>query len=202
MYRDAYPGDLRSSDVGRRVRLAGWVARRRDHGNLIFVDLRDRSGIVQLVVDPSFAPDAHAVAEHVRSEYVLGVRGEVVARSPETVNDHLPSGAIEVRVSAIEILNVARTPPFEIESAEDVDVDETLRLKYRYLDLRRSAMLANLELRHRAAQAARAFLNDQGSSRSRRRISRSPRRRAPATSWCRRGSSRTASTRCRSRHRC
>ncbi len=160
MLRDAYPGELRAADVGREVRLAGWVARRRDHGNLIFIDLRDRSGVVQLVFDPSLVADAHAIAEQARPEYVLAVRGAVVARSPETVNPNLPSGEIEVRVAAVEILNRAKTPPFEIEAAEAVDVDETLRLKYRYLDLRRAPMLANIELRHTAVQAARGFLNE------------------------------------------
>ncbi len=160
MLRDAYPGELRAADVGRGVRLAGWVARRRDHGNLIFIDLRDRSGVVQLVFDPSLVADAHAIAEQARPEYVLAVRGAVVARSPETVNPNLPSGEIEVRVAAVEILNRAKTPPFEIETAEAVDVDETLRLKYRYLDLRRAPMLANIELRHTAVQAARGFLNE------------------------------------------
>ncbi len=160
MLRDAYPGELRAADVGRGVRLAGWVARRRDHGNLIFIDLRDRSGVVQLVFDPSLVADAHAIAEQARPEYVLAVRGAVVARSPETVNPNLPSGEIEVRVAAVEILNRAKTPPFEIEAAEAVDVDETLRLKYRYLDLRRAPMLANIELRHTAVQAARGFLNE------------------------------------------
>ena len=160
MLRDAYPGELRAADVGREVRLAGWVARRRDHGNLIFIDLRDRSGVVQLVFDPSLVADAHAIAEQARPEYVLAVRGAVVARSPETVNPNLPSGEIEVRVAAVEILNRAKTPPFEIETAEAVDVDETLRLKYRYLDLRRAPMLANIELRHTAVQAARGFLNE------------------------------------------
>jgi aspartyl-tRNA synthetase len=159
MLRDAYSGELRGADVGRQVRLAGWVARRRDHGGLIFIDLRDRSGVVQLVFDPSRVAQAHGIAEQVRSEFVLAVRGEVVARSPETVNSALPSGEVEVRVNAIEILNRAKTPPFEIESAEEVEVDETLRLKYRYLDLRRANMLANVELRHTAVQAARAYLN-------------------------------------------
>ncbi len=159
MLRDAYPGELRAADVGRGVRLAGWVARRRDHGGLIFIDLRDRSGVVQLVADPSRAAEAHARAEHVRPEYVVAVRGEVVARSPETVNPNLPSGEVEIRVAELEILSRAKTPPFEVEAAEDVDVDEALRLKYRYLDLRRAPMLANLELRNAAAQAARAYLN-------------------------------------------
>ncbi|MEZ5125642.1 MAG: aspartate--tRNA ligase [Thermoleophilia bacterium] len=162
MFRDALPGELRSADVGREVRLAGWVARRRDHGQLIFVDLRDRSGVVQLVFDPSAAAEAHASAEHVRSEFVLAVRGTVVARSPETVNAALPTGDIEVRVDESQVLNPSRTPPFEVEGIADVDVDESLRLKYRYLDLRRRAMLANLETRHYAAQAARAYLNEQG----------------------------------------
>ena len=161
MLRDAYAGELRLGDVGRQVRLAGWVGRRRDHGKLVFIDLRDRSGMVQLVVDPSLAAEAHAVAERVRPESVLAARGEVVGRSSETVNADLPSGAIEVRVTELTILNASRTPPFEVESGDDVDVDEVLRLKYRYLDLRRAPMLANLELRHAAVQAARAYLNDQ-----------------------------------------
>ena len=161
MLRDAYSGELRAADVGRKVRLAGWVARRRDHGNLVFIDLRDRSGVVQLVVDPSLAAEAHAVAERVRPEYVVAARGDVVGRSPDTVNADLSTGDIEVRVTELTILNASRTPPFEVESAEDVDVDEALRLKYRYLDLRRAPMLANLELRHAVTQAARAYLNGQ-----------------------------------------
>ena len=159
MLRDTYSGELRTADVGREVRLAGWVARRRDHGNLIFIDLRDRSGVVQLVFDPSQVAEAHAIAEQVRPEYVLAARGEVVARSPETVNPNLPSGEVEVRIAAVEILNRAKTPPFEIEAAEAADVDETLRLRYRYLDLRRAPMLANMELRHNAVRAARDYLN-------------------------------------------
>ena len=160
MLRDTYPGELRAADVGREVRLAGWVAHRRDHGGLIFIDLRDRSGIVQLVFDPSRDAAAHAIAETVRPEFVLAARGEVVARSEATVNPTLPSGEVEVRVAELQVLNAAKTPPFEVEGAIDVDVDETLRLKYRYLDLRRAPMLANIELRHKAVAAARAYLNE------------------------------------------
>jgi aspartyl-tRNA synthetase len=159
--RDCLPGELRQGDVGREVRLAGWVAHRRDHGNLIFVDLRDRSGLAQLVFDPSEAPDAHAAAEAVRSEYVVAVRGTVVARSAETVNPNLPTGEVEVRVTELQVLNEAKTPPFEIEGGERGEVDETLRLKYRYLDLRRAPMLANMVLRHTVVQAARAYLHEQ-----------------------------------------
>jgi aspartyl-tRNA synthetase len=158
--RDAQAGELRSSDVGRAVRLAGWVARWRDHGNLIFIDLRDRSGIVQLVFDPSQARDAHAVAETLRSEFVVAVAGTVVARDESTVNPNLPTGEVEVAVAEVEVLNAARTPPFEIEGGEGPGVDETVRLKYRYLDLRRPSMTANLELRHAVVQAARGYLNE------------------------------------------
>ena len=159
--RSALPGELRAVDVGRDVRLAGWVARRRDHGNLIFVDLRDRSGLVQLVFDPRTAPEAHHLAEGLRSEYVVGVSGAVVARDAATVNPGLPTGEVEVRVAAAQVLSVARTPPFELEAGDGHEVDEMLRLTYRYLDIRRPAMLARLELRHRAAAAARDYLNRQ-----------------------------------------
>jgi len=159
--RDAWPGELRGEHVGRVVRLAGWVARWRDHGNLIFIDLRDRSGIVQLVFDPSRAREAHGVAETLRSEFVVAVEGRVVARSPETVNAALPSGEVEVAVERAEVLNVARTPPFAVEAGEGPDVDETLRLKHRYLDLRRTPMTANLVLRHTVTQAARGYLGEQ-----------------------------------------
>ncbi len=160
MIRDTLPGTLRATDVGREVLLAGWVARRRDHGNLIFVDLRDRSGLVQLVFDPGTAPAAHHLAEGLRPEYVVRVQGAVVARAAATVNPALPTGEVEVRVADAEVLSSARTPPFEVESGEGHDVDEILRLKYRYLDVRRPAMLARLELRHRAARAAREYLNE------------------------------------------
>ncbi|NLG65573.1 MAG: aspartate--tRNA ligase, partial [Actinobacteria bacterium] len=159
--RSDYPGELRREDVGRQVRLCGWVARRRDHGGVIFVDLRDRSGLVQLVFNPQIAAEAHGAAEQLRTEYVLAVAGEVLARSAATVNPNLATGEVEVMVSEIEVLNGAHTPPFEIEGGESEGVDETLRLRYRYLDLRRPPMMANLELRHRVVQTARAYLNEQ-----------------------------------------
>jgi aspartyl-tRNA synthetase len=158
--RTRHPGHLRAADVGQSVRLSGWVARRRDHGGVIFVDLRDRSGIVQLVFNPQAQAEAHAVAEQLRPEFVVAVAGEVVARSPETVDRTLPTGEVEVLIRTVEILNRAHTPPFEIETGEGPAVDETLRLKYRYLDLRRAPMMANLELRHHVVQAARGYLND------------------------------------------
>ena len=160
MKRDAYPGHLRLTDVGRSVCLAGWVARRRDHGNLIFVDLRDRSGMVQVVFNPAVAREAHAIAEALRPEYVVALQGTVVARDADTVNRSLPTGEVEVAAERIEVLNAARTPPFEIEAGEGAEVDETLRLKYRYLDLRRAPVLAAIELRHAIVQAARAYLNE------------------------------------------
>ena len=158
--RNTYPGELRLPDVGTRVELAGWVARRRDHGNVIFVDLRDRSGVVQLVFNPSRSPEAHAVAETLRHEYVIAATGEVTARSADTVNPSLPTGEVEVMIDHVLVLNPSRTPPFAIEGAMGEQVDEVLRLRYRYLDLRRAPMLANVELRHRVVQAAREYLDE------------------------------------------
>jgi aspartyl-tRNA synthetase len=161
MARTAYPGELRTADVGRAVTVDGWVARRRDHGNLVFVDLRDRSGLAQLVFNPAVAPEAHRLAQTLRSEFVIEVSGDVVARDPETVNPSLPTGEVEVMVRAVEVLNAAKTPPFAVEMGERPEVDETLRLRYRYLDLRRPPMLANIELRHAVVRAARTYLNEQ-----------------------------------------
>ncbi|MBM3147587.1 MAG: aspartate--tRNA ligase [Actinobacteria bacterium] len=157
--RSHYPGDLRLDAVGDAVRLCGWVARRRDHGGVVFVDLRDRSGLVQLVFNPQLAEEAHRAAERLRPESVIAVTGVVAARSPETVNPGLPTGEVEVMVERVEVLNAAQTPPFEVEAGEGSEVDETLRLKYRYLDLRRAPMTANLELRHRVVRAARGHLD-------------------------------------------
>ncbi len=153
-------GSLRAGDVGRRVTLKGWVGRRRDHGGLIFIDLRDRYGLTQVVFNPERSAGAHAVASEVRGEYVLEVGGEVVARPEGTVNPGLPTGAIEVDAREATILNRAETPPFPIR--DDIDVDEGLRLTYRYLDLRRPQMQRHLVLRHAAVKYIRDFLSARG----------------------------------------
>jgi aspartyl-tRNA synthetase len=160
--RSHLAGELRKEHVGKEVRLCGWVARRRDHGGVIFVDLRDRNGIVQLVFNPQIEAAAHGIAEQLRPEFVVTVSGEVVARSAETVNPGMPTGEIEVMVRRVEVASTSHTPPFEIESGDGPAVDETLRLKYRYLDLRRPPMMANLMLRHEVVRAARDYLNHNG----------------------------------------
>ena len=150
-------GLLRSGHTGREVVLMGWVQSCRDHGGLIFVDLRDRSGIVQVVFNPGQAKTAFQKAENVRSEYVLAITGRVEKRPEGTENLNLATGQVEVIATQIRILNEAKTPPFYIE--DGVEVDENIRLKYRYLDLRRPEMQRTLELKHRAARAARNFLD-------------------------------------------
>jgi len=149
-------GELSSDQAGKQVTLAGWVNRRRDHGGLIFVDLRDRSGLVQVVANPEVAEDAHEVAQEVRREYVLQVKGRVRKRMPEMVNPDIATGDIEVIAEEIIILNPAKTPPFYIYS--DQPVDEGLRLRYRYLDLRRPRMQRNIILRHHVIKYIRDFL--------------------------------------------
>ena len=151
-------GELREEHLGEQVTLAGWMHRRRDHGGLIFLDLRDSTGLVQVVVNPERAPGAFDAAGDVRAEYVLQVRGEVVARPPGTVNDDLPTGAVEVVAAELTVLNPSRTPPFPVNHETQVD-DET-RLRYRYLDLRRESMAANLRLRHRVTQFMRDYLSE------------------------------------------
>ncbi len=154
-------GELRLADAGREVVLMGWVQRRRDHGGLIFVDLRDRGGLTQVVFNPEVNPDTHNKAGVLRDEFVLAVRGVVNPRPPEMINPNLPTGEIEVRVSELRLLNSAKTPPFELEDYR-VDISEALRLKYRYLDLRRPSVMKNILFRHRAAQVVRRFLNGEG----------------------------------------
>ena len=158
--RTSYCGDVGKGHVGQHVVLMGWVHRRRDHGGLIFVDLRDREGIVQTVFNPESHPEAHEVARRMRSEFVVALTGRVRLRPPGTENAALPTGAIEVAVEEARILSEAKPPVFPIE--EQTDVAEEIRLAYRYLDLRRPSMLRNLRLRHRAYQAVRGYLDQHG----------------------------------------
>ncbi len=152
--------ELGIENVGEHVVLMGWVQRRRDHGGLIFIDLRDREGITQIVFDPQRNKDAHERAHNLRSEWVLAVKGEVRRRPEGMTNPKLKTGEIEVIVDELKILNVSKTPPFLIE--DRIEVSENIRLKYRYLDLRRPRMFNNLRFRHNAAQIVRKFLNENG----------------------------------------
>jgi len=154
-------GALRAKDAGGEVILMGWVQRRRDHGGLIFVDLRDRDGLTQVVFNPEVNPDVHNKAGVLRDEWVIAIRGVVNPRPPEMVNPALKTGEIEVMVAELRLLNASKTPPFQLEDYR-VDISEALRLKYRYLDLRRPSVMKNILFRHRAAQVVRQFLNDQG----------------------------------------
>lgn len=157
MHRSCGCGRVTEKDCGKELTLAGWVNTRRDHGGLIFIDLRDRSGIVQVVMSPQYGEDAFHKAEDVRSEYVLAIRGIVRERSPETVNPKMQTGKIEVVVSEMRVLNKAKTPPFYVE--DGIDVDETVRLKHRYIDLRRPEMQRNLIIRHKIVHEMRQFLD-------------------------------------------
>jgi aspartyl-tRNA synthetase len=149
--------ELRTTHIGEEITLAGWVNRRRDHGGLIFIDLRDRSGIAQVVTNPEVAPEAHTTADKARSEYVLQIRGTVRARPEDMVNPSLNTGEVEVIAHEVQILNPAKTPPFYIYN--DNPVDEGVRMKYRYLDLRRARMQRNLILRHQVVKYIRDFLD-------------------------------------------
>jgi aspartyl-tRNA synthetase len=153
-------GQLRVQDAGAQVILMGWVNRRRDHGNLIFLDLRDRTGITQIVLDKDLTPEGHAKGEQVRPEYVVAVTGTVRLRGPDAINPKMATGEIEVAAQQLLVLNDSKVPPFS--PAEDAISNEELRLKYRYLDLRRLQMQRNLELRHKIARAVRESLSDQG----------------------------------------
>ena len=152
-------GEVMNAQVGDEVILAGWVHRRRDHGGVIFVDLRDRTGIVQVVFRPESAPAAHARAHLLRSEWVLMVRGEIEARSDETINPNMPTGTIEVNVRELRILNSASVPPFAIE--EEIEVDEQVRLRHRLHDLRRPPLQRALQVRNDLSRAVRKSLADQ-----------------------------------------
>ena len=155
--RSHYCNELTRADVGREVILMGWVMRRRDHGGVIFIDLRDRKGITQIVFNPEHNSEVHAKAHDLRSEWVLAVRGTVMARPEGMTNDKLVTGEIEVMIDELRILNTSPTPPFPVD--EDTEVSENLRLKYRYLDLRRPRMAANLVMRHQATHAVRTYLD-------------------------------------------
>jgi aspartyl-tRNA synthetase len=160
-YRDAWCGQVLGDRVDSEARVAGWVHRRRDHGGLIFIDLRDRTGIVQLVFHPDSSGESFELAHGLRAEDVLSAAGSVVRRSPETVNPELPTGEVELRVSAAELLADAETPPFQIEGFSG-EVGEDARLRHRYLDLRREPMREALVLRHRVTAAMREFLDGEG----------------------------------------
>ncbi|MCP3030417.1 aspartate--tRNA ligase [Halobacillus sp. A1] len=153
-------GSLRTSDKNTDISLKGWVQKRRDLGGLIFIDLRDRSGVVQVVFSPEDSSEALKTAENIRTEYVIEVSGKVVIRDESTVNPNMSTGEIEVLANEVTVLNKAKTPPFMIE--DQTDVSEDLRLKYRYLDLRRKEMQETFKLRHNATQSIRNFLNDEG----------------------------------------
>ena len=160
MRRSHCCGDVMSAAVGDEVTLAGWVGRRRDHGGVIFVDLRDRTGIVQVVFRPESAPQAHTRAHLLRSEWVLMVRGEIESRSDETVNPNMPTGTVELNVRELRILNSAAVPAFAIE--EEIEVDEQIRLRHRLLDLRRPPLQRALQIRHDLSLAVRESLSAQG----------------------------------------
>jgi aspartyl-tRNA synthetase len=157
-YRSAWAGDLRADRVGQELRVAGWVHRRRDHGGLIFIDLRDRSGLLQLVFHPEDAGEAHAAAGGLRAEDVVSARGRLVHREEGTVNPALATGEVELSVAELDVLADAETPPFPVD--DDKPVDEATRLRYRYIDLRRQAMQDKIALRHQVAQTIRGYFNE------------------------------------------
>ncbi|MGE5799684.1 MAG: amino acid--tRNA ligase-related protein, partial [Syntrophaceae bacterium] len=158
--RTHYCGHLKTDDAGKEVVLMGWVHRRRDHGGVIFVDLRDREGIVQVVFNPEVQADSHKEAHRIRSEYVLALKGTVRKRPEGMENPELPTGGIEVMVHTLEILSEAKTPPFVLDA--DVEISENIRLKYRYLDLRRPELQRNIILRSRVAAATREYFISKG----------------------------------------
>ncbi|MFT4363202.1 aspartate--tRNA ligase [Staphylococcus aureus] len=159
--RTTYCGLVTEAFLGQEITLKGWVNNRRDLGGLIFVDLRDREGIVQVVFNPAFSEEALKIAETVRSEYVVEVQGTVTKRDPETVNPKIKTGQVEVQVTNIKVINKSETPPFSIIE-ENVNVDENIRLKYRYLDLRRQELAQTFKMRHQITRSIRQYLDDEG----------------------------------------
>ena len=160
MYKDTNCGEPRESTVGSLITVAGWVHRRRDHGNLIFIDLRDRSGLLQVVFNPEYSEAAHELAGSLRSEWVVQITGKIVRRLPGAENPELPTGTVELSATKIVVLNKSLTPPFEV--SDDIDVDDNTRLKYRFIDLRRPKMQAMLKLRHRVTHIMWDFLTENG----------------------------------------
>ncbi len=160
MYKDTNCGEPRESSIGSHITVAGWVHRRRDHGNLIFIDLRDRSGMLQVVFNPEHGEKAHALAQSLRSEWVVQVTGQVVPRLSGAENPDLPTGAVELSALDINVLNQSVTPPFEV--SDDIEVDPTTRFKYRFMDLRRPKMQDNLRLRHKVTHMMWDFLTEKG----------------------------------------
>ncbi|NPC93498.1 aspartate--tRNA ligase [Bacillus sp. WMMC1349] len=159
--RTYYCGEITETAIGETIVLKGWVQKRRDLGGLIFIDLRDRSGIVQVVFNPDVSKDALAIAETIRSEYVLDITGKVIARAEATINPNLKTGKIEIQAESVTVLNTAKTPPFSIDH-QAAEVSEDIRLKHRYLDLRRPAMFNTLRMRHNVTKSVRRFLDDHG----------------------------------------
>lgn len=158
--RTYYCGEVTEQNIGETITLKGWVQKRRDLGGLIFIDLRDRSGIVQIVFNPDISAEALSIAEKIRSEYVLDVYGTVVARDASTINENLKTGKIEIKVEKVNVINEAKTPPFMIE--DRTEVAEDVRLKYRYLDLRRPVMFETFKMRHEVTKSFRRFLDEEG----------------------------------------
>ncbi|MFC7393226.1 aspartate--tRNA ligase [Scopulibacillus cellulosilyticus] len=158
MYRNEYCGQLTEKHVGKQVKLAGWVQKRRDLGGLIFIDLRDRSGLVQIVFNPEISKEALETADKIRSEYVIEAEGEIVLRDEQSINNNMATGTIEMVVQNVAIINKSKTPPFEIKN--QTDVSEDVRLKYRYLDLRRPEMLETFKMRHKITKKIRDFLDE------------------------------------------
>ena len=162
MYRTNTCGELKKENIGEEVTLSGWVHRRRDHGGIIFVDLRDENGLTQIKFDPAINKEAHHLAEELRSEWVLKVSGKVLARPDEMINSKIKTGEIEVAVNELEILNKSKTPPFEIDDESGEEANETIRLKYRYLDLRRKKIRSLLTKKDKMIQEIRAYFQEKG----------------------------------------